>query len=341
MNNNSPNISRAFIAVSLIVVNLIGQIYFKHFLNDIPLTAINFLSLGNIFNILINGLIILGILLIQIVNRGLDKKEYGLILFVVIIALLSYASGLFIAKTDYIHLDSYFFGTPARKVYLSIVFLINLYTHFYLLSYIWSILIGRQTGGAGKAFGGAVLGIILAMAFSYWFVIDKDNHVDAESIDEPYDIGVILGAAVWSNNEPSTIFKRRIDKGRELLSKFKLRKLQLTGGSVPGELTEAEAARKYLLSKGVNSSLIKIEEETSTTSQQVQFIKDELLTDDKIDRVVVISDQFHLARVLEMAKFYNLDIDGIASDYKLRTDKIIYYTIRESVALLLFWLFAI
>ena len=179
------------------------------------------------------------------------------------------------------------------------------------------------------------------MSFSYWYVVDKNNHVEVESIKQPYDIGVILGAAVWSNNEPSTLFKKRIDKGLELLNHQKVKYLQLTGGNAPGEFSEARAAQYYLHNKGVSNDFIRIEEKTSTTSQQVQFIKEKLIPEEDFNRIAVISDQFHMARVLEMSKFYNMKIDGVASDYNLSTEKILYYNIRESVALLLFWLFGI
>jgi len=174
-------------------LNLAVQIYFKHYLNDIPVYRINFLYLGNIFNILLSFIIILGVVLVHIINRGLEKAEYRLILFVVTIALSSYVLGIVIGKSNYLPLESYLLGYPARKVYLALIFSFNLFTHFYLLSYIWSILIGRQSGGAGKAFTGAFFAFILALAFSFYFVSKQDNRIHVTAATPHYDVSVVLG----------------------------------------------------------------------------------------------------------------------------------------------------
>ncbi len=168
----------------------------------------------------------------------------------------------------------------------------------------------------------------------------KDDSVVLKKI-ENRDIAVVLGAAVWNKNEPSPIFKGRIDRALELHTLYNVDKIQLTGGSAPGEITESEAALRYLDQNGVSLQNIFYEVETTTTSEQIRFIKDELVDKKKYKRILIITDHFHLRRVMEICNFFHVDAYGISSEYKLNWEKLIYYRMRDSVGLILFWFFAI
>ena len=92
---------------------------------------------------------------------------------------------------------------------------------------------------------------------------------------------------------------------------------------------------------GVKKHLLAIEETTTTTTEQIKFIKKNLVKIQGNYSVIIISDQFHLTRVLEICKFFDVKAIGIASDYSLKWERLLYYRFRESIALLFFWLFAI
>ena len=160
----------------------------------------------------------------------------------------------------------------------------------------------------------------------------------AEKITEKeYDYGCIPGAAVWKKNKPSPIFEARIRKALELYRKNYYKKIILTGGNAPGEISEAEAAQKYLVNLGVNKKDIILEKETSTTSEQIKYLKKYFSN----KKILIVSDGFHLSRITQIAKFFNLKVEGVSSDYTMTLEKAIYYRTRETVALLMFWLFAI
>ncbi len=155
------------------------------------------------------------------------------------------------------------------------------------------------------------------------------------------NIGVVLGAAVWSHDQPSPIFKGRIEKANKLFRNKQIYKIQLCGGNAPGEVSEAKAAFNYAQYLGINKLSLQIEEKTSTTAEQVKFIRDNLSPNLKINRVFIISDQFHLARVMEMSKFFGVKAVGVQSDYHLNWEKLLYYRLRETIALINFWIFAL
>src|SRR3989304_2362266 len=94
------------------------------------------------------------------------------------------------------------------------------------------------------------------------------------------NIAMVLGAAVWSGNIPSPTLSSRVDKAIELLDKGFAGKIILTGGSAPGEMTESEVAFEYAKLKGVDTSRIVTESLSSSTAEQINWIKENLLAGD-------------------------------------------------------------
>lgn len=78
-----------------------------------------------------------------------------------------------------------------------------------------------------------------------------------------------------------------------------------------------------------------------STAEQIQFIKSRLSTKPQVNNIVVISDSYHLPRVKQIADFFHLNLKVAASNLDLKFENKIYYKIRESAAILIFWLFAI
>jgi vancomycin permeability regulator SanA len=156
------------------------------------------------------------------------------------------------------------------------------------------------------------------------------------------NIAVVLGAAVWSGNIPSPTLSARVDKALELLEQGFVGKIVLTGGKAPGELPESEVAYEYSRVKGVDTSKVIKENLTSSTADQVKWIKNNLLTDiDSAGEIILISDAYHLPRAIEISKFYKLDIKVAESVHKQDFKDKIITKIRESIALFNFWNFAL
>jgi vancomycin permeability regulator SanA len=155
------------------------------------------------------------------------------------------------------------------------------------------------------------------------------------------NIAVVLGAAVWSGNLPSPTLAGRVNKAIELLNNGYSGRILVTGSSAPGEMTEAEVAYDYLVKKGVDTTLISVETATRSTTEQIQFIKNRLAGLESIDDIIVISDYYHLPRVIEISKFFNLDIKVAESRHIVDYENRIYNKVRESIALFIFWSFAL
>jgi len=162
-----------------------------------------------------------------------------------------------------------------------------------------------------------------------------------ESPRQEFDAGVILGAAVWSGDRPSPVLRERINRGYDLLKNGTVQFLVLTGGSAPNELPEAEVGRRELLKRGVDPTRIVLETHTSSTLEQILFIRDQLQKKQGWSSFVIISDQFHLKRALEICQFNGIDARGVSSESPLGPQNLALSHLRESGALILYWLFGV
>jgi uncharacterized SAM-binding protein YcdF (DUF218 family) len=115
-------------------------------------------------------------------------------------------------------------------------------------------------------------------------------------------------------------------------------KLAVTGSNAPNEKSEAVIAKEELIKLGVDQSLISTESNSHSTIEQILFVRDELRNRQGWKKFIIISDQYHLARVLEMAKFNGISAIGTPSKINQNFFDLFFYRLRESVALLAYWL---
>jgi len=163
-------------------------------------------------------------------------------------------------------------------------------------------------------------------------------------VSEPkgeFDAGVILGAAVWKKDRPSPVLRERINTGFDLYRNGTIQFLVLTGSNAPNEMPEAEVARRELIARGVDPTRVVVETNTGSTLEQILFLRDNIKKKQGWSTFIIISDQFHLKRALEICRFNNLDAIGVFSESPLGPQNLAFYHIRESAALALYWLFGI
>jgi vancomycin permeability regulator SanA len=168
--------------------------------------------------------------------------------------------------------------------------------------------------------------------------------ISSTVIEQPrqeYDAAVILGAAVWSGNKPSPVLRERVNRGFDLLKNGTVQFLVLTGSNAPHELPEAEVARRELLKLGADPTRIVTETRTRSTLEQILFIRDRLMKEQQWSSFIVVSDQFHLKRALEICEFNGIVAHGVSSESPLGPQNLLSYHLRESAALILYWMFGV
>lgn len=128
------------------------------------------------------------------------------------------------------------------------------------------------------------------------------------TVDEtrPADTAIVLGAAVVGD-EPTPVFAARIDHAIDLYREGMVDIIIFTGARSPeDELSEAEAARRYALARGVPADAILTEEASRITSENIANAAQIMRQHDLVSALVV-SDPPHMLRSVRMARDAGID----------------------------------
>lgn len=120
----------------------------------------------------------------------------------------------------------------------------------------------------------------------------------------------ILGERLKTGNQMTTILKSRLQKCLKLYQVGD--KVIVCGGNVCGrprcQHSEAYIMRKYLVSKGVSFEDIIVENRSTSTIQNIRYLK-KICDRRKINHITIISSCWHLPRVkLICLKYITPDI---------------------------------
>lgn len=126
------------------------------------------------------------------------------------------------------------------------------------------------------------------------------------------DYVIILGAQ-WRVEGPSEVLRRRLDKAVEYLNENPDTQVIVSGGQGNNEpVSEAAGMRQYLVDAGINGERILMEDASTNTFQNVLFSG--RLLDPENDRVVIVTNNFHVFRALRIAEKQGYkDVEGMAA----------------------------
>lgn len=331
----------------VILAGLLGVLYFfsliylKYHLNGMSVRQIRFDYIGNVMNGFLAFSIIVAVIATYFVKRQLETKRILFINTLLILSLGLLLAVYMFAKLDFLNTDKLVFNFPLKKVYMGTAYILSFSFQFYTSIYLWSWISKSDSLLELRSLVRSAIGIVFFIAFSLIFVWNVKAYSQERIENKNFKFACIPGAAVYSKGRPSPIFEARIRKTLQLYNNKVVEKIILTGSNAPGELTEAETARRYLLNLGVEKKKLITENRSSTTTEQIEYLSQKFGKEISRDTFLIISDGFHLSRITQIAKFYRVNSVGVSSDYSLSFEKTIFYRTRESIALLLFWFFAI
>ncbi|PQP80693.1 YdcF family protein [Paenibacillus sp. PCH8] len=144
----------------------------------------------------------------------------------------------------------------------------------------------------GSTWAGVTAGLILAYT-------DEDS-------SRKSDAAIILGAAVERDN-PSPVFRERIEHAIELYRQDIVQNLLFTGGSARAEdPAEAEVGRDYAIAHGVDPGDIRIETESRITEENLVH---SIQTGEQAGyhTYTIVSDPLHMKRAMKLAKGLGMD----------------------------------
>ena len=327
----------AITVVMLLLIQLVMLYYLKYDNQNLPLTEFSLSFIGNIFNLFVALALVLGIIILP--KAQLQKKVIN---YFIVVSYLLLILSFIAANINLPFKNLYILKQPGNKIFVAFLFTLYQLTLFSSISFLWFSIFKKAKTSLFKSiiFGVQLLILFFIITFLYLEASSYSSDNWALSKDKK-NVVVVFGAAVWSGNKPSPSLSSRVDKAIELYNKGYAGKILLTGSNAPGELSEAEVAFNYAKELGLDTTKIYLEQETTSSSEQIQFIKTNLVPDDDIKDIIIISDSYHLPRVLEISRFYNINIKVASSKLQLDFKDKLYNKIRESLALVVFWYFAL
>jgi len=312
--------------------------YIKYSNQNLNLAEFSLNNIGNIINLSVTLVLIIGVILYFKNSNSTSFPIFIMLLLSIAAEIALYISTLI----DIPGKEIYIFGQEGNKLIDAAVFTVYYFIIFIFTSIVWLNVFGFENSVFIKSIVNGVLIIFFFLAATCIFIqADGNNSKNQNLIKNRKNVGVVLGAAVWSDNQPSPSLSGRVDKAVELYNDGYIGKILLTGGNAPGEMTEAEVAYEYAKKIGMEMSDVSYEPLTTSTIEQVRFVKSNLVGSREINDIILISDDYHLVRVTEICRFFNFKTKVAASDLQLNDGGKIFRQLRECIALTVFWCFAL
>lgn len=126
------------------------------------------------------------------------------------------------------------------------------------------------------------------------------------------DFIIIHGAGLLDGKTVSPLLARRLDKGIKVYNQSGRRaKIIVSGGQGNDEqISEAEAMRNYLLNKNIASDDIILEDQSTTTFENIKFSKQ--ITDRQPNaQVIFVTNDYHVFRTSIYARQLQFKAEGI------------------------------
>jgi uncharacterized SAM-binding protein YcdF (DUF218 family) len=148
------------------------------------------------------------------------------------------------------------------------------------------------------------------------------------------DAIVVMGAAQF-NGVPSAVLQARLDTTFEAWQAGLAPYIIVTGGKMPGDaFTESEASQMYLIERGVPESRILLENEGRNSADSLEGVA-QIARQRDIERVLIVSDGFHLFRSRMIAEDLGLVAFGLpdeSSPIRRWSSTELDYVLREAAA---------
>lgn len=157
---------------------------------------------------------------------------------------------------------------------------------------------------------GVLLGVVCCISYHVTRVtIDKITTVD-KLVESGYtaDAILVLGAKV-NGNTPSLMLRDRLDKALEL-HKSTYIPLIMSGDCSGEEYNEVRVMKKYATDLGIDESIILTDPEGYSTFESIDHLEKGF----GVEKVVIITQRYHLPRALYIAEKKGLEAVGVAAE---------------------------
>lgn len=161
-----------------------------------------------------------------------------------------------------------------------------------------------------------IIVIGLLGAFSISFTVEnsgKDSIMEIEEIPKDVDAIIVLGAGVKNDGSPSDILVDRLKTAINVVEEGSEGKLLLTGDHGRENYNEVKAMKQFIKeNSSVKDEDIFLDHAGFSTYDSIYRAKEVF----KINKAVIVTNEYHLPRALFIAKNLGIDAYGVSSDIR-------------------------
>jgi len=175
------------------------------------------------------------------------------------------------------------------------------------------------------------VGAVSAAAPFAWTRIVAGGHLYTTADSPTADVVIVFGAQVApGGTRPMPFLAGRLRTGAELVRTGKAARIMVSGDANGGSGNETQVMRDYLTGDlGIDPSKVEIDPyglDTYDTCARAVQVYD-------IDRALLVTQSYHLARAVALCRELGMDADGVAADCTDCTSgKLVLNTVRDFFA---------
>ena len=156
----------------------------------------------------------------------------------------------------------------------------------------------------------AIIGIIIVFGINYHVRSETNPLIYHHANGVPEEnVGIIFGAGI-RHDRPSKYLKDRLDAGIELYKLKKISKILLSGDNGSDEHDELTVMKLYCYEHGVDTTKVFLDYAGFDTYSTIYRAKHIF----KIDRAILVSQEYHLNRAIYIGNKLGLQTVGLAAD---------------------------
>lgn len=158
--------------------------------------------------------------------------------------------------------------------------------------------------------GGLVLAGLGALAVSSWVERQGKAGFVEPSAAERAQTAIVLGAGVYDGGALSPVLQDRVDAAIGLFRDGRVDSLLMSGDHGFRDYDEVNAMREYAVRHGVPNELIFLDHAGFNTYDSMMRARQVF----RVDTAVVVTNRFHLARAVFLARQAGIRAQGVVAD---------------------------
>ncbi len=159
-----------------------------------------------------------------------------------------------------------------------------------------------------------LLGVVAIFTVNFYVILTTRNNIitieEAKNLDD-IDCILVLGAGVYEN-KPRPMLEDRILTGIDLYNNGVAKKIIMSGDHGQEDYDEVNVMKIYAVEKGINSSDIFMDHAGFSTYDSIYRLKEIF----EVDKVVIVTQEYHLYRALYIAKNLGIEAYGVSSNLR-------------------------